>query len=70
MIGSAQTIVGRQGLCRLPAAVRYNIILGNVDLAGTTRTFDEDTRRRIIVDLTHVAESVASALLDGKRAAA
>jgi metal-dependent amidase/aminoacylase/carboxypeptidase family protein len=34
-----------------------------VELAGTIRTFDEDTRQRVFADLTHVAESVASALL-------
>jgi amidohydrolase len=69
MINALQTIVSRRvDLTRSPAVVsvgmiaggvRYNIIPDRVEMLGTIRSFEDDTRERIYADVRRIAATTA-----------
>ena len=65
-IVSRETDVTRQAavltVATFHAGVRYNVIPDKAELSGTLRTYDEETRQRIMVRVREIAEGIARSM--------
>ncbi|NLU24650.1 MAG: amidohydrolase [Clostridiales bacterium] len=70
VITALQTVVSRRiravepavvSVCMLSAGQAYNIIPGEVDITGSTRTFDRDTREKLPAVLEQLARGICEA---------